>query len=56
LKPPKPKTKPDKVTIPFKATKEFKDALQAQAEAEDRTMSKLIRRSLQKAYPQLPKE
>ena len=52
----KSKVKPDKVVVPFKVTKAFRDALQAKVKAEGRDVSKVIRRLLHAHYPDLPEE
>jgi hypothetical protein len=50
------KTKPAKVTIPFKVTEAFRDALHRKAREESRDASKVIRLALRKLYPDLPEE
>ncbi len=50
------KVKPEKVTIPFKVTVDFREALQAKAKAEHRDVSKVIRMVLRERYPDLPEE
>ncbi len=52
----KSKVKPSKVTIPFRATEAFRDALQAKVKAEGRDVSKLVRMLLRERYPDLPEE
>lgn len=53
---PKSKVKPDKVTIPFKASAAFRAGLQAKAKEEHRDVSKIIRMVLRERYPDLPEE
>lgn len=48
--------KPDKVTIPFKASAAFRAGLQAKAKEEHRDVSKIIRMVLRERYPDLPEE
>ncbi len=52
----KGKVKPEKVTIPFKASAAFRDLLQAKVKAEGRDVSKLVRMLLRERYPDLPEE
>jgi hypothetical protein len=56
VKPEGRKVKPIKVTIPFKVTAGFRDALQAKAKSEHRDVSKLVRMLLRERYPDLPEE
>lgn len=53
---PHPKFKAEKVRLAFKASKEFRDALQDKLRAEGRDMSKFIRMLLRREYPDLPED